>query len=226
MDHRDPAAVVDDHPATGDDHRATGGPPPGSSSVGNRKQDLRRLLLAARRIRPAAERATAQQANAAHLTAVLSRYRLVCGYLPLPSEPLSAVLLDLLAGSGTEVLVPVISADAPLDWSRHPAPTALGAFGIAEPVGPRLGPQAICRADAIVVPALAVDRAGRRLGRGGGHYDRSLALLRPQTLPSASPCVIAVLFDDEMVDEVPVDFHDRPVDAVVTPTGGYRSLPS
>jgi 5-formyltetrahydrofolate cyclo-ligase len=83
---------------------------------------------------------------------------------------------------------------------------------LAEPAGRRLGPDAIARADVLVVPALAVDRAGRRLGQGGGSFDRALARARPDAL------VVALVHDDEVSSgPLPVEPHDRAVDVVVTP---------
>ena len=73
----------------------------------------------------------------------------------------------------------------------------------------------------MLVPALAVDRAGFRLGRGGGHYDRTLALLA--TLTDLRPPLIAVIDDDEEVDEVPHDGWDVAIDLIVTPLGGVRA---
>ena len=64
----------------------------------------------------------------------------------------------------------------------------------------------------VVVPALAVDRRGNRLGRGAGFYDRALAGSRPAT-------VVAVIYDDELLDTVPAEAHDVPVHAVLTPAG-------
>ncbi|SDO35305.1 5-formyltetrahydrofolate cyclo-ligase [Nakamurella panacisegetis] len=189
------------------------------ASVAAGKSALRRPLLAARARRAPEDRAAAAAANTAHLLTALRGARIVCAYLPLPTEPLEAALLDLLVERGVSVLVPVVRADAPLDWCRHPAPTGPGAFGIAEPAGPRLGPTAVAGADAVLVPALAVDRAGRRLGRGGGHYDRTLALLR-----DVRPELVGVLFDGELLEHVPADRHDIAVTSVVTPAGGWHRL--
>jgi 5-formyltetrahydrofolate cyclo-ligase len=69
-----------------------------------------------------------------------------------------------------------------------------------------------------VVPALAVDHRGARLGRGGGYYDRALSHARPDAT------LVAVLFDDELVDHLPAEPHDRPVDAVVTPSAGWQAV--
>src|SRR5919112_558049 len=87
---------------------------------------------------------------------------------------------------------------------------APGRYGLLEPLGPGLGPTAIGTADVVVVPALAVARNGVRLGRGGGYYDRALQHARPDAV------VVALVFDDEFVDELPTEPHDRPVTAVVT----------
>jgi 5-formyltetrahydrofolate cyclo-ligase len=70
----------------------------------------------------------------------------------------------------------------------------------------------------VLVPALAVDRHGNRLGRGGGSYDRALA--------RATGLTVAVLYDGELVDLLPVEPHDVPVNAVVTPRSGLVRLPA
>jgi 5-formyltetrahydrofolate cyclo-ligase len=70
------------------------------------------------------------------------------------------------------------------------------------------------------MPALSVDRAGVRLGRGGGYYDRALLHARPDAV------LVALVFDDEFVDELPAEPHDRRVTAVVTPSGGWQALPA
>ena len=84
-----------------------------------------------------------------------------------------------------------------------------GPRGLLQPPGPRLGVDAIRNATLVVVPALAVDRSGRRLGRGGGSYDRVLARL------SAGVLTVALLNDEELLDAVPAEAHDRPVGAAL-----------
>ena len=192
-------------------------------SVAAAKALLRQPLIAARRARTEAQRAAARDAVAARLTAKLSGAAAVAGYLPLPTEPFTARVLDALVAAGTRVLVPVVTGAAPLDWCAYPAPLRTGAFGIEEPVGERLGAATISEVDAVLVPALAVGADGHRLGRGGGHYDRTLALLaalRPAGLPER----IAVVFDGEVLDSVPFDALDQRVSAVVTPGDGPRPL--
>ena len=192
-------------------------------SVAAAKARLRPSLIAARRARTQAERAAARDAVADRLTATLSGTAAVAGYLPLPTEPFTAAVLDALVATGTRVLVPVVTGAAPLDWCEYPVTLRTGAFGIAEPLGARLGAAAIGEVDTVLVPALAVGADGHRLGRGGGHYDRTLALLAV-VRPAALPERIAVVFDDEVLDAVPFDALDERVSAVVTPGHGPRQL--
>lgn len=165
----------------------------------------------------AEQRAAAKAANTGHLLAALAGVRSVAGYLPLPSEPLAADLLDELVARGTRVLVPIAATDQPLNWADYPTATELGAFGIRTPIAPALGPGAVAEVEVVLVPAFGVDRRGIRLGRGGGHYDRTL-----ESAPKAR--LIAVLFDGELVEALPADPHDVPVHAVVMPSSGLIEL--
>lgn len=189
------------------------------------KAELRARLLIARRAISASDRAEARRAVAGHLEPVLAGARCVAGYLPLASEPMPPDLLDRLADGGVRVLVPVVTGAAPLDWCRHPGPVRTAALGITEPIGPRLGPAAIATADVILVPALAVDPLGHRLGRGGGHYDRTLEVLAQLTGP-ALPARIAVIYDGEFLASVPAGSLDQPMSAAVMPRAGVRRLPT
>jgi 5-formyltetrahydrofolate cyclo-ligase len=192
--------------------------------IARRKSELRAILIAGRRAKSTQVREAAARDNGSHLADFLMGARIVCGFLPLASEPLTAGLLDKLVAAGTAVLVPAVSAAAPLDWCRYPARTESGAFGIPEPIGPRLGADIVQRADVILLPAFAVDLAGHRLGRGGGHYDRTLAVLDESSpsSPTTRPHLVAVLFDGEILGAIPTDVHDRTVTAAVTPSDGIR----
>ncbi|MEU5691695.1 5-formyltetrahydrofolate cyclo-ligase [Actinosynnema sp. NPDC020468] len=143
----------------------------------------------------------------------------VCAYLPVGNEPGSAAMLDTLAESGFRVLLPVVVGPAPLDWAVYaPDELAPGPFGLREPSGPRLGPTAIGAASLVLVPALAVDHRGVRLGKGGGHYDRSL--------PLTNAPLVALVRDAEFVPyDLPAEAHDVRVDAVLTPGRGLLRLP-
>ncbi|GAB2698818.1 5-formyltetrahydrofolate cyclo-ligase [Thalassiella azotivora] len=189
--------------------------------VERRKADLRARVRAARTARDADRRAAdAEGLRAVALAHGLVRDRpVVAAYLSGPSEPGTGPLLDGLAATGTRVLLPVVSVGPPrdLDWAVDDGTTRPGPLaGLREPAGPRLGPQALATADVVLVPALAVDTLGGRLGQGGGFYDRALVRVRPGAL------VVAVVHDEELhdaaVDPVPVLAHDRRVDAVLTPT--------
>lgn len=190
---------------------------PGEPAVA--KDELREGLLFRRRARPTAERVAAADAVASVLVAGLRGVGTLAAFVPDPSEPGYGRLPDAYAELGAEVLLPVIPSEGRvLDWAVHTGELEHGRFGLSQPTGPRLGPAAIAAADAVVVPALAVDRFGIRLGRGGGYYDRALVHARPDAV------LIAVVFDDERVAELPREAHDRPVTAVVTPGGGWQEI--
>ena len=188
------------------------------------KRRYRAQLIAARRDRTAVARQSARDANSAHLRAALSHRTCICAFLPLTTEPLDPRLLDELAVI-TRVLVPVVAGVAPLDWCEYPGPVRRGDFGIDEPVGPRLGAAAIDDADAMLIPALAVDLQGHRLGRGGGHYDRTLALWGRLRGPAPMGPRIAVIYDEELVEAIPFDSLDERVSFVVTPSNGMLPTP-
>ena len=183
------------------------------------KDELRADLLARRRARSQADRDAAAEAVAAALVAGLGGVRTLAAFVPDPIEPGAGRLPDAYARTGARVLLPVIPPTGRiLDWAVYGGALEPGRFGLSEPPGPRLGAVAIGEAEAVVVPALAVDRFGIRLGRGGGYYDRALVHARPDA------ALVTVVFDDERVDELPRELHDRPVTAVVTPSAGWVDL--
>ena len=185
------------------------------------KAALREQLLARRRARPAPERAAAAAAVTSALLRGLAGTRTLAAYVPDEIEPGAGRLPAAYTQLGARVLLPIIPATGrELGWAVDTGRLAAGRFGLFEPVGPRLGPTAIGAADVVVVPALSVDRRGVRLGRGGGYYDRALVHVRPDAV------LVALVFDDELVDELPAEEHDRRVDAVVTPSGGWQPLGS
>ncbi|MEY7971060.1 5-formyltetrahydrofolate cyclo-ligase [Saccharomonospora xinjiangensis] len=146
----------------------------------------------------------------------------VCAYVPFGTEPGSAQLLDVLRHRGVRVLLPVVpTGQGPLDWAEYSDASSLrpGRYAfLLEPTGPRLGPHAVAEADIVLVPALAVDRVGVRLGRGAGHYDRSLVLASRRTR------FVAVIRDTELVDRLPAEPHDVRMHAALTPGRGVVSL--
>lgn len=191
---------------------------PGGDSVAV-KAALRAQLLAARRARPPADRALAAAAIATILLEGLATARTIAAYVPEEIEPGHGRLPAVFTRLGARILLPVLaSGSKELGWAVDSGRLAPGPFGILEPVGPRLEPTAIGTAEVVVVPALAVSRTGVRLGRGGGYYDRTLRHARP------GAALVAVVFDDELLDELPGEAHDRRVTAVVTPSAGWQQL--
>ncbi|MFD9587234.1 5-formyltetrahydrofolate cyclo-ligase [Streptomyces sp. NPDC059980] len=155
----------------------------------------------------------------------LAHARSVAAYVSVGSEPGTLALLDALHARGVRVLLPVLLPDNDLDWGPYEgagslAPVRHGArMALLEPVGDQLGPEAVSGADVVLLPGLAVDGRGMRLGRGGGSYDRVLARLERS---GADPALVVLLYDTEVVERVPAEAHDRPVHAVVTPSGVRR----
>ncbi|MFJ8363113.1 5-formyltetrahydrofolate cyclo-ligase [Streptomyces sp. NPDC093984] len=155
----------------------------------------------------------------------LAHARTVAAYVSVGSEPGTLALLDALRARGVRVLLPVLLPDNDLDWGTYAGPESLvsvrhgGRMALLEPAGERLGPEAVREADAVLLPGLAVDARGMRLGRGGGSYDRVLARLERA---GADPALVVLLYDPEVVERVPEEAHDRPVHAVVTPSGVRR----
>jgi len=183
------------------------------------KPALRRRLLAARTALPPAElarRAAALGDVAADLP-LLASARCIAAYVSVGAEPGTGPLLDARRAAGVRVLLPVLSAGRSLDWALDEGPKRLlpGPACLLQPAGTRLGSAAINCAEVVLVPALAVDHAGHRLGRGGGYYDRALSLL------PAATTVLAVVYAEEVLDAVPVEPHDHPVDGALTPTGWW-----
>jgi 5-formyltetrahydrofolate cyclo-ligase len=189
------------------------------------KRELRVARLAHRRSLTAEHRARAAARVQAELVSLVRRLRpaRMTGYVPVGSEPGGTDLPEVLRAAlppAAELLLPVLRDDLDLDWARYTGPGSLRAAGrgLREPTGPLCGPAAVAGADLVVVPALAVDRRGIRLGRGGGSYDRALARV------PATTRVVALLHDGELLPEVPGEPHDRPVQAVITPAGGLAEL--
>jgi 5-formyltetrahydrofolate cyclo-ligase len=188
------------------------------------KAVLRKQLLKARSARnPDDRREAAKQIRDALLSMPeLQMAGTVAAYYSVGAEPDTRGLVYALWKRGTYVLLPRLQPDGDLDWASYEGPDSLipGPRGLQEPKEKPRGPEAVARADAVLVPALAVDHAGNRLGRGGGSYDRALARVGP-LIP-----VIALLYDAELLSHLPAEPHDTPVRAVVRPEAGITWLPA
>ncbi|MER5216714.1 5-formyltetrahydrofolate cyclo-ligase [Streptomyces sp. NPDC002838] len=191
------------------------------------KRTLRRELLAVRSRLTAddvREAATALADRALELPEVAGA-RTVAAYVSVGTEPGTLTLLDALRERGARVLLPALLPDNDLDWAAYTGEGSLarvqhrGKMALFEPVGERLGRDAVTTVDVVLLPGLAVDARGMRLGRGGGSYDRVLTRLEQSR---AHPALVMLLYDSEVVERLPTEAHDRPVHAVVTPSAVRR----
>jgi 5-formyltetrahydrofolate cyclo-ligase len=146
----------------------------------------------------------------------------IAAYYSIGTEPDTRRLIFALWKRGSYVVLPVLQPDGDLDWASYEGPDSLapGPRGLLEPTEPGRGPGTVARADVVLVPALAVDARGYRLGRGGGSYDRALARVGGQ-VPT-----IALLYDDELLPTVPTEPHDQRVRLAARPGPGLTRLPA
>jgi 5-formyltetrahydrofolate cyclo-ligase len=188
------------------------------------KAALRERLLAARRSVADDIRAAEAQALAGHVAELVAGGDTVCAYVPVGAEPGSLEMLDVLLRKAARVLLPVARTDAddtplPLRWGDYrPGHLVSARFGLLEPTEPWLPATALAEAGLVLVPALAVDRTGVRLGRGRGFYDRSLINRAPRAR------LAAVVRDAEVVDELPQEPHDVRMTHALTPGLGSIDL--
>ncbi|MBF6217030.1 5-formyltetrahydrofolate cyclo-ligase [Nocardia abscessus] len=187
---------------------------------GERDKHAWRIELVARRgVMSATEREKEAFALAVAV-GTLDAHGWVCAYVPVAGEPGSTAMLDALLADGARVLLPVTGPPGPLSWAEYTGADALrrARYGLLEPIGAVLPPDTVARAELILVPALAVDRRGVRLGRGAGYYDRTLPAARPDAR------LVAVVRDDELLDRLPEEPHDLRMGWALTPRGGLRRL--
>ncbi|WP_426624890.1 5-formyltetrahydrofolate cyclo-ligase [Leifsonia sp. McL0607] len=186
-----------------------------TDTAAHRKRALRAELRERRQNLTSTERQAATAGitrNLIDLATDLSARAVAC-YLPTTIEPDTRPFVNWAVGQGVRVLLPVSREDGLLDWTSGDGETETeGLFGMPEAVGELLGPIAINDVDLIVVPAAAVDATGMRMGWGRGYFDKTLGSMEK------CPPVYAVVFDGELVNDVPRERHDQPVDGAVTPT--------
>jgi 5-formyltetrahydrofolate cyclo-ligase len=145
--------------------------------------------------------------------------RPVAAYASFGDEPPTGALLDALVAAGAPVLLPVVRAGRVLAWARYDGVGSLvpDAFGIPTPTGVPLGTGAAALEAAgvrvVLVPATAVSPAGARIGQGGGFYDVLLADL--PAVADGGALRLAIVFADEVRDDLPVEPHDARIDRTV-----------
>jgi 5-formyltetrahydrofolate cyclo-ligase len=182
------------------------------SSSSALKAALRRQALARRDALPAAERAQAAEAIAAHAFPVaVAPGAIVAGFMPMKSEINPLPLMRKLAAAGARLALPVVAGKGqPLimrAWGFG-EPLSSGVWGIREPppTAPAVAP------DILIVPLLAFDRAGQRIGYGAGYYDMTIAALRTKREVVA----IGLAFAAQEIAAVPATARDVPLDLVLT----------
>jgi 5-formyltetrahydrofolate cyclo-ligase len=148
------------------------------------------------------------------LTEWVQSHAFLC-YMPMKTEPDCRSLIKKAWSAGKHVILPVCRPDQGLDLYAitHFNQTAAKSFGLHEPIPGLCGhPVPPDTLDLVILPGAAFDPAGRRLGRGGGYFDRFLSRLRPG-IP-----VIALAFDFQVLKGLPGEPHDLPVHQIVTET--------
>lgn len=198
-------------------------PEPSEDQAAVAKASLRRRLAAARRLMSDSARNESGRLIRDHVLemAEVATAGTVAAYYSVGTEPDTHGLIFALWKRGSYVILPVLLPDGDLDWASYEGPDSLapGPRGLLQPADPVRGVGTVARADVVLVPALAVDVLGHRLGRGGGSYDRALARVGAQ-VPT-----IALLYDSELLPAVPVAAHDQLVRAVARPGHGITRLP-
>jgi len=176
------------------------------------KAELRRAALARRDALPATERAQAAEAIAARTFPVAVKHgTIVAGFMPMKSELNPVPLMRKLAAAGARLALPAVAGRGkPLimrAWAFG-APLAAGVWGIREPEAsaPAVAPEIV------IVPLLAFDRTGHRIGYGAGYYDLTIAALRA----TQAVVAIGVAFAAQEIAAVPATPHDAPLDLVLT----------
>ena len=142
----------------------------------------------------------------------LAAARVVLGYAALPNELDPAPAMWRLRKRGVRIAYPRIEAPGVLDihFVDHELELIPGPFGLAQPSAHAARVRHVL-VDAVILPAVAFDVQGMRLGYGGGYYDRLLPLLRDDCAR------IGVVFDEQIFSEIPAEEHDARVDVVITP---------
>ena len=183
-----------------------------SGPAASEKEALRATVRAARAADP--RRGAADAARLPRLLAACAGHDAVACYFSVPPEPDTVALVDALDAAGVRVLLPVLKGHREPAWNWYAGRGSLvhGWRGIPEPGGPPLPSSALGACTFVWVSALLATPGGYRLGTGGGWYDRALAHADPDAVRGT------LVGEAELVDAVPLEAWDLPVDLVVTPS--------
>jgi 5-formyltetrahydrofolate cyclo-ligase len=179
------------------------------------KVTLRRAMLARRKAAHQASAQDAARAVSAHvLDALELRGKKIAGYWPLGEEIDPRPALEAAARAGAVTALPVVAGQGQVLIFRAWTPGDVldpGPFGTMHPNARA----ALVCPEALLVPLIAFDLTGNRLGYGAGYYDRTIAGLRA----GGGVTAVGLAYEVQRVDAVPADAHDQPLDAVITPSG-------
>lgn len=188
------------------------------------KRTLRAAVRQRRSARSEAQRTADDNARTALLTQFIGDHArpglTVASYLSVSPEPSTLQIIAWLAAHDVRVLLPLLEGRGGRpDWALYTGPDELrpGLWGIPEPTGPALGPDALTDADLVLCSGLAATPRGERLGVGGGWFDQALGHARADTV------TVCLLNDDEILQTLPAEPHDRRIDVLATPGGLRRS---
>jgi 5-formyltetrahydrofolate cyclo-ligase len=202
--------------------------PLSSPDLSEEKRALRRQMSAARAALSEAQRRTRSEAASARLLALPELAALagagrktLGGYVAVKGEMDPAPALAAAAAAGAVVALPRVAPEAPrLRFHRaDAAPLTPGRFGLLEPeaAAPEI---ALDELDVVIVPGLAFDAEGRRVGFGGGYYDSAFGTSGrsglPNSAPRSRPALVGLCYDFQIVARCPAGEGDVPVDLVVT----------
>ena len=187
-----------------------------SNDIEHAKRALRAELRERRQLLSETQRSAAASAIAARLDDLVDSLgaRSISCFLSTTTEPGTREFVTAAVRRGIRVLLPITRADGLLDWAvaTDDDDIAEGLYGLPEPTGEVLGPIAVNDVDLMIIPAAAVDRSGMRMGWGRGYFDKTIGSMEK------CPPVYAVIYDSEVLDSLPSEVHDQPVNGVVTPT--------
>jgi 5-formyltetrahydrofolate cyclo-ligase len=188
-------------------------------NVTDMRQALRHEMRQRRTALDPRERMTASQKVAEHLLAMpeLGAPRAVAVYWAMRSELPLLHAVSALQRAGHQLYLPLVQDDASLRFGpwRPGAEMQPNRYGIPEPVNAPEDALVPSRLDIALVPLLAFDHRGARLGSGAGYYDRSFAFLHAVARP-ASPILVGVAYAFQQAPELPSEAWDVPLDAIVT----------
>lgn len=176
------------------------------------KHALRRNIRSQREGMPTEERERRNKRICEKIQELLlsERPKVVAAYVPMPTEPGGDHLLHTLTTHCPRVFLPCSQPDRSLEWALYTEPEclSLGMYNIPEPTGVRYNHSILEEVDLMFVPAMAVDPAGFRLGKGAGYYDRALKHFSGRT--------VTVVYANEVLSSIPTEVHDIPTDTVIT----------